>query len=117
MSDQEQRILLSTLEQLPGYRIVRVIGVVSASAVLAKHIGKDIVAFFRNMMGGEVKEYTEMLAEARDLALRRLAEKAREVGANAVLGLRISTSAISQYAAEVMVYGTAVVIKPSKEVP
>ena len=110
---REQEVILSTLEQLPGYRVVRVLGVVSASAVLAKHIGKDIVAFFRNVVGGEVKEYTEMLAEAREIALRRLAEKARGMGANAVLGLRLSTSAISQYAAEVLAYGTAVVVEPA----
>ncbi len=104
-------IILSTLENLPGYRVKSVLGVVSASVVLAKHLGRDIVASLRNIVGGEVKEYTEMMAEAREIALKRLVEKARGMGANAVLGIRFTTAAISARAAEVLVYGTAVIVE------
>ncbi len=103
--------LVTTLEYVPGYRVVKVLGVVSGSVVMAKHLGKDILATLRNIVGGEVKEYTELLAQARNIALQRMIERAKAVGANAVLGLRFSTSAITTSAAEVVAYGTAVVIK------
>ncbi len=86
-------------------------GVVSGSVVRARSIGRDIVAGFRNLAGGEIKEYTELMAESRDLAIKRMVEKARAMGANAVLGMRFSTSAIMSGAAEVMAYGTAVVLE------
>ncbi len=107
----EPEIILSTTETLPGYRVVKVLGVVTGSTVRAKHLGKDIVAALRNVVGGEVKEYTELLAQARATALKRMVEKAKEMGANAVIGVRFSTSAIAGGAAEILVYGTAVVVE------
>ncbi len=104
-----QDFILATTENLPGYRIIRVIGVVSGSVVMAKHLGRDILAALRNIVGGEVKEYTELLAQARNIAIERLVERAKSMGANAVIGLRFSTSAITSGAAEILAYGTAVV--------
>ncbi len=102
-------VIVATLENLPGYRVTRVIGVVSASVVMAKHVGEDLLAALRNLVGGEVAEYTRLMDEARRTALARLMEKARQMGANAVIGLRFSTSTIMSGAAEILVYGTAVV--------
>ena len=104
-------MIITTLEVPPGYRIKEVKGVVSAGSVLARHLGKDILASLRNLFGGEVKEYTEVMAEARERSLLRLARKAEALGANAVVGIRFTTSAIASNAAEVMVYGTAVVLE------
>lgn len=104
-------VLVTTLEQVPGYRVRKVIGVVSGSVVRARSVGRDIVAGLRNLAGGEIKEYTELMAESRDLAIKRMVEKARALGANAVLGMRFSTSQIMSGAAEVMAYGTAVVLE------
>ena len=106
-----QDFILATTENLPGYRIVRVIGIVSGSVVMAKHLGRDILAALRNIVGGEVKEYTELLAQARNIAIERLIERAKSMGANAVIGLRFSTSAITSGAAEILAYGTAVVVE------
>ncbi|HDJ83598.1 MAG TPA: YbjQ family protein [Desulfurococcaceae archaeon] len=106
-----QDFILATTENLPGYRIVRVIGIVSGSVVMAKHLGRDILAALRNIVGGEVKEYTELLAQARNIAIERLVERAKSMGANAVIGLRFSTSAITSGAAEILAYGTAVVVE------
>ena len=103
--------IVTTLEHVPGYRVRKVICVVSGSVVRARSIGRDIVAGLRNLAGGEIKEYTELMAESRDLAIKRMVEKARAMGANAVLGMRFSTSAIMSGAAEVMAYGTAVVLE------
>ncbi|HDJ50859.1 MAG TPA: YbjQ family protein [Thermoprotei archaeon] len=110
MSNEE--ILVTTLESVPGYKVVKVLGVVSGSIVLARNIGRDITAALRNIAGGEIKEYTELLAYSRDVALERMKEKARKMGANAVLGLRFSSSAVMSGAAETLAYGTAVVIEP-----
>ena len=106
-----EKFIVTTTEHIPGYRIVKVLGVVSGSVVMAKDIGKDFLAALRNIVGGEVKEYTELLAQARDIALQRLIEKARAMGANAVVGLRFGTSAITTNAAEIVAYGTAVVVE------
>ena len=106
-----ERFIVTTTEYIPGYRIVKVLGVVSGSVVMAKHIGKDILAALRNIVGGEIKEYTELLAQARDIALQRMIEKAKAMGANAVVGVRFGTSAIATNAAEVVAYGTAVVVE------
>ncbi len=104
-------MMMTTLHEVPGYRIKEIKGLVSASTVLARHLGKDILAALRNLVGGEIKEYTEVMAEARERALQRLAQKAEALGANAVVGVRFTTSAIAQNAAEVMAYGTAVVLE------
>ncbi len=103
--------IVTTTETVPGYRVVRVLGVVAAGVVLARNIGWDILAALRNIVGGEIKEYTELMARARDIAVRRLVEKARGLGANGVVGLRFATSVVSSLAAEVLAYGTAVVLE------
>ena len=106
-----EEFIVTTLESVPGYRIKRILGLVSASTVRARHLGRDITAALRNILGGEIKEYTELLAEAREAAIKRLIEKARAIGANAVIGVRLCTSAVASGAAEILVYGTAVVLE------
>jgi len=105
-------IIVATTEHLPGYRVKRVLGMVSGSVVRARHLGHDILAGLRNIVGGEVKEYTELLAQSRDEAVRRMVEKAKSLGANAVIGVRFTTAAIMGGAAEVVAYGTAVIAEP-----
>ena len=101
-------MLLSTTETVPGKTIREFFGVVSGSTVRAKHIGKDIMAGLKNIVGGELKGYTELLQEAREEALERMVRHAESVGANAVVNVRFSTSNITQGAAELFAYGTAV---------
>ncbi len=105
-------VIVTTLEFVPGYKIKKVLGIVSGSTVRARNIGRDIIASLRNLAGGEIVEYTELLASSRDEALSRMIEKAKALGANAVLGVRFSTSAIMSGAAEIVAYGTAVVVEP-----
>ena len=104
-------MILSNIETVPGKTITRFFGVVSGSTVRAKHIGKDILASFRNIVGGELKAYTELLTEAREDALRRMVEQAESLGANAVVNIRFSTSSVAQGAAELFAYGTAVTVE------
>ena len=98
----------SNTETVPGKRIVQFYGVVTGSTVRAKHIGRDIMASFKNIVGGELKGYTELLTEARADALERMTQQAESLGANAVVNVRFSTSSIAQGAAELFAYGTAV---------
>jgi uncharacterized protein YbjQ (UPF0145 family) len=105
-------MILVTLPEVPGHRIVRVLGVVKGSTVRAKHIGKDILAGLRQIVGGEIKEYTEMLAEARAEAERRMIEEAEKLGANAIVNIRYTTSSVMANAAEILAYGTAVLVEP-----
>ncbi len=98
----------SNTETIPGKRIVQFFGVVTGSTVRAKHIGRDIMASFKNLVGGELKGYTELLCEARADALERMTQQAESLGANAVVNVRFSTSSIAQGAAELFAYGTAV---------
>ncbi len=107
-----ENIIITTTESIPGYKIVKVLGIVSGSTVRARHIGKDLLAGLKNIVGGEVSEYTELLAEARDEAIRRMIEKARVLGANAVVNVRLGSSQVAQGAAEILAYGTAVIIEP-----
>lgn len=108
-------IIVVTTESIPGYRVKKILGVVSGSIVRARHIGKDILASFRNITGGEIKEYTELLAQSRDEALKRMLKKAKELGANAILGVRFGTSSVAQGAAEVFAYGTAAIVEKEVE--
>lgn len=101
-------MIMSNTETVPGKTIVEFYGVVSGSTVRAKHIGRDLMASFKNIVGGELKGYTELLREARDEALQRMVDQARSVGANAVVNVRFSTSSVTQGAAELFAYGTAV---------
>jgi uncharacterized protein YbjQ (UPF0145 family) len=99
---------LSNLEVIPGRRVVRHLGLVQGSTVRSKHAGRDIMAGLKNIVGGELKGYTELLIEAREEAIARMVAQAQGVGANAVINVRFSTSNITSGAAEVMAYGTAV---------
>ena len=104
-------MILTTTERVPGKRVVETLGLVRGTTIRARHVGRDIQAFFRNLTGGEVIEYTKMLAEAREEAIGRLLEDAHRVGANAVIGMRFQTSTIVSGAAEMLCYGTAVRIE------
>ena len=96
---------------IPEREIGEILGLVKGNTIQAKHIGKDVVAGFRQLVGGEIKEYTEMLSEAREIALKRMIEKAEEMGADAIINVRFTTSAVMGGAAEILVYGTAVKLK------
>lgn len=104
-------ILLSNLEIVPGRRVRTHLGVVQGSTVRAKHAGKDILAGLKNIVGGELKSYTELLQEARVEATERMVEQARSVGANAVINIRYTTTSITAGAAEILAYGTAVTLE------
>lgn len=104
-------MLLSNLEIVPGKRVSKHLGLVQGSTVRAKHVGKDLFASLKNIVGGELKAYTELLQESRDEALERMVKQAQAVGANAVLNVRFATSSITQGAAELFAYGTAVVLE------
>jgi uncharacterized protein YbjQ (UPF0145 family) len=102
---------ISNLESIPGRPTLRHLGLVQGSTVRAKHVGKDFLAGLKNFVGGELRAYTELLNESRQEAIDRMLQQARTVGANAVVNVRFSTSNIASGAAEVMVYGTAVVVE------
>ena len=104
-------MILTTLEFVPGKTIVKHLGLVQGSTVRAKHAGRDLMAGVKNIFGGELKGYTELLQESREEAIDRMIEQARSIGANAILNIRFSTSSITQGAAELYTYGTAVVLE------
>tara|TARA_B100000579_G_scaffold363133_1_gene321569 strand:+ start:151 stop:465 length:315 start_codon:yes stop_codon:yes gene_type:complete len=101
-------LILSNTETIPGKNIVEFYGVVTGSTVRAKHIGRDIMAGLKNIVGGELTGYTELLREARNEAINRLEKEAESMGANAVVNIRFATSSVAQGAAELFAYGTAV---------
>lgn len=101
-------MILTNVDSVPGKRIVEHYGLVSGSTVRAKHVGRDIMASFKNIVGGELKGYTELLQESRNEAVSRMVKQAEELGANAVINIRFSTSSIAQGASELYAYGTAV---------
>ncbi len=103
-------MILTNLESVPGHQVTQHYGLVSGNTVRAKHVGRDIAASFKNLVGGELHSYTELLEDARKEAIQRMIQQAQSLGANAVLNVRFSTSAVSQGAAELYVYGTAVQI-------
>jgi uncharacterized protein YbjQ (UPF0145 family) len=98
-------------DKIAGKRVVRTLGLVRGNTIRARHLGKDLMAVLRNIVGGEVSEYTKMMGEAREQALDRMVEEAEELGANAVIGTRFATSMLMQGAAELLAYGTAVVVE------
>ncbi|QMT34393.1 YbjQ family protein [Conchiformibius steedae DSM 2580] len=104
-------MLLSNLEHIPDRRIVKHLGLVQGSTVRAKHAGRDLMAGLKNLVGGELKGYTELLNESREQALERMQEQARQIGANAVINVRFSTSSVAAGASEIFAYGTAVVLE------
>ncbi len=105
------QMMVSNTETIPGAKITQHIGIVTGSTVRAKHIGKDILAGFKNIVGGEIKAYTELLNEARNEALQRMLTSANAMGANAVVNVRFATSSVSGGAAELFAYGTAVKVE------
>ena len=107
---RSNRMLLTTLESVPGHQVVKHLGLVQGSTVRAKNIGRDITAGLKNLVGGELKGYTELLQEARQEATQRMMQEANQLGANAIVNIRFATSSLTQGAAELFVYGTAVQI-------
>jgi len=103
-------MIITTSGQIEGKKITRTVGLVKGSTIRAKHLGKDIIASLRGLAGGEITEYTRMMAEAREQAIQRMVEDAEEKGANAIVGMRFTTSMVMQNAAEILAYGTGVVI-------
>jgi uncharacterized protein YbjQ (UPF0145 family) len=102
-------MIITTSEQIEGKKVKRTLGMVKGSTIRARHLGRDIMAGFRGMVGGEITEYTKMMAEAREEALKRMTEEAEKQGANAIIAVRFSTSMVMQNASEVLAYGTGVV--------
>lgn len=104
-------MIVTNMEIIPGKRIQKHFGLVQGSSVRAKHVGRDIMASFKNIFGGELKGYTELLQESREEAVERMLEQAKATGANAVLNVRFSTSSVAAGAAELFAYGTAVILE------
>ena len=104
-------VIVVNTDFVPGKEIVEVLGLAKGNVIQAKHIGKDIAAGFRTIVGGEIKEYTEMMSEAREISLKRMVEKAEEMGADAVVNLRFMTAMVMSGAAEILAYGTAVKLR------
>lgn len=102
---------LSNIETIPGKNITEYYGLVTGSTVRAKHVGRDFLASLKNIVGGELKSYTELLQEAREEALNRMIKHATEIDANAIVNIRFSTSSVAQGAAELYCYGTAVKVE------
>ncbi len=105
-------MIVTTTESVAGHRVVRSLGLVRGNTIRARHVGKDIMAGFRNIVGGEISEYTKLLGEAREQSMDRMVEEATALGANAIIMVRFSTSQVMSGAAELLVYGTAVVVEP-----
>jgi len=104
-------MILTTTAEIKGKRIIRTLGIARGNTIRARHVGRDIMAGLRNIVGGEISEYTKLMAEAREQALDRMVEEARGLGANAVVEVRFSTSEVMSGAAELLAYGTAVVVE------
>ena len=104
-------MIVVTTESIIGRKTLRTLGIVKGNTVRACHIGEDLMAFMKNLVGGELSEYTEVIAQAREQAIDRMVEEAKTLGANAVVGLQFSTFYVTQGAAEIMAYGTAIVVE------
>lgn len=107
-------MIIVNTETIPGMRIIQIKGLVQGNTVRAKHVGRDIAASFKNLVGGELTGYTELLVESRREALARMMAQAQQLGANAVLNVRFATSSITAGAAELYCYGTAVLAQPNQ---
>ena len=108
--EKEAFMILTNIESVPGKDIIEHFGVVSGSTVRAKHVGRDMMASLKNLVGGELKGYTELLQDSRKQATDRMIDQAKQMGANAIINVRYATSSVAQGAAELYVYGTAVCI-------
>ncbi len=106
-----EKIFLTNTETVPGYRITKVLGLVQGNTIRAKHIGRDIMAGLKNLVGGEIAGYTELMIEARREATERMIKQAEKLGANAIINVRYATASVLQGAAELFAYGTAVVLE------
>ena len=104
-------MIIATSETIAGKKIVNTLGLARGNTIRARHLGKDIAALFRNMIGGEVTEYTKLMGESREQAVDRMVQNATELGANAVVAVRLTTSMLMGGAAEIVAYGTAVVVE------
>jgi len=104
-------MIIATAEKIEGKNITRTVGLVKGSTIRARHVGRDIMAGLRSIVGGEIIDYTKMMAESREQALQRLAEDAEAQGANAIVGVRFTTSMVMQNASEILAYGTGVVVE------
>jgi uncharacterized protein YbjQ (UPF0145 family) len=104
-------MIMSTTETIEGKKIVKQLGLVKGNTIRARHIGRDIMAGLRNVVGGEITDYTKMMAESREQALDRMIEDAQNLGANAIVGVKFATSMVMQSASEILAYGTAVVVE------
>jgi len=107
-------MMVVTTPTIPGKRIVKVVGLVRGNTIRCRHVGKDIIALLKNLVGGEIQEYTKMLAEAREQAFDRMIEDARGIGANAVVSARFATNSVMAGAAELLAYGTGVVTEDDR---
>ncbi len=101
-------MIVVTTDTVEGKRIVEVLGLAKGNAIRARHLGRDIVAALRGLVGGEIKEYTQLLSESREYAIARMVQEAERMGANAIVGFRLSTSVVMSGASEILAYGTAV---------
>ena len=104
-------MIIVSSENIEGKRIVKALGLVKGNTIRARHMGRDIAAAFRNIVGGEITDYTKMMAESREQSIDRMVADAKKLGANAIIMVRFSTSSMMQGAAELLVYGTAVVVE------
>ena len=104
-------MIITTADTVQGKQIKKTIGLVKGSTIRARHLGRDIMAAFRGVVGGEISEYTKMMAESREEAIQRMIEDAEKQGANAVVGMRFTTSMVMQNASEILAYGTGVVLE------
>jgi uncharacterized protein YbjQ (UPF0145 family) len=104
-------MIVTTSETIAGKRVVKTLGLVRGNTIRARHIGKDIMAVFRNIIGGEITEYTKLMGESREQAIDRMIQNAEELGANAVITARLTTSMLMGGAAEIVAYGTAVIVE------
>jgi uncharacterized protein YbjQ (UPF0145 family) len=104
-------MIITTSEKIEGKTVVKTIGLVKGSTIRARHLGRDIMAGLRGVVGGEITEYTKMMAESREQALQRMEEDATKQGANAVIAMRFTTSMVMQNASEILAYGTGVVVE------
>ncbi|MBC8280722.1 MAG: YbjQ family protein [Chloroflexi bacterium] len=104
-------MIITSSEQIAGMRVVKTVGLVRGSTIRARHLGRDLMALLRNLVGGEISEYTKLMAESREQSIKRMTDEAESLGANAVISARFTTSMIMSGAAELLIYGTAVVIE------
>jgi uncharacterized protein YbjQ (UPF0145 family) len=104
-------MMLVTTDFVPGKEIKKILGLVRGNTIRARHIGRDISAALKNIVGGEIRDYTKMMAESREQAIDRMVEEAESLGANAIINVRFTTSMIMQSASEILAYGTAVIVE------